>query len=593
MRPSITVAIVATIAATAALPLSSVDVGSAGTGIASVTIGPTWFTEIGGSTPELIVSAEDWGLLSNGTINNSGDYAKTFDDYFTARAKQGYNGVEVSLFSFTGLTGANDGDDWDGVFPFTPSTDPTTAANSAFWARRDYFLSSAASHGFRVFLNVTTPFLDAGAFTASWTNTQWTALGTFLAGRYAAQTNIMWIVGDDYFGDHDSGLNALLTALRAGGANQPISIQYYQEASSRKDIFNGSTLAWGSGNAQYNWGYSYNVSYDVVEKMGLEANPIPYLWADGLFLASGTTGITDVNLVRRMVWWALSSGSKGFNVGDNDMWTWPSTAYGQIAAKSFYTSQVPAISTYFRSLPNWHLLIADTSSQLVTAGRGTHASPITSGGSGTPYTSNSDAYVTASRTPDGTLAVIYMSHPSTITIDQTKMVAGYTATWVDPADGTTSAATPGTTYNSGSEGTNSVGDADWVLVLKQATSTSTTAVRFSKVQYDSPGHDTGNNKSLNDEWVVVINHGHRAKQLSGWSIRDRQGHVFKFPTFKLRPGKSVKLHTGRGTNSNKDLYWKQTGYVWNNTGDKAILKNKSKTVVDTCKWGDGDGRTAC
>jgi hypothetical protein len=29
-----------------------------------------------------------------------------------------------------------------------------------------------------------------------------------------------------------------------------------------------------------------------------------------------------------------------------------------------------------------------------------------------------------------------------------------------------------------------------------------------------------------------------------------------------------------GTDSKTDLYWRQEGYVWNNEGDKAILKNK-------------------
>ena len=119
------------------------------------------------------------------------------------------------------------------------------------------------------------------------------------------------------------------------------------------------------------------------------------------------------------------------------------------------------------------------------------------------------------------------------------------------------------------------------------------AVRFSKIQYDSPGNDTGSNKSLNSEWALVTNHGAKAKELTGWTSRDPQGHIFKFPTFKLKPGKSVRLHTGKGTNTGTDLYWKQDSYVWNNEGDKAILKNKSKTVVDTCKWGTGDGTTAC
>jgi len=51
-----------------------------------------------------------------------------------------------------------------------------------------------------------------------------------------------------------------------------------------------------------------------------------------------------------------------------------------------------------------------------------------------------------------------------------------------------------------------------------------------------------------------------------------------FPSFKLGAGKSVRLHTGQGTNSSTDLYWGKGWYVWNNTGDKAIIRDTwSKT----------------
>jgi hypothetical protein len=433
----------------------------------------TWFTSLAdGVTPSLLVSAEDWAILCNGGLNHAGDFAATYDDYFAKRQAQGYNSILVSLFSGTFFSGGANGPDSDGTYPFnTNSTDPLNPANTTFWARRDAFLTTAATYGFRVMLNASTPFVHVGSFTASWTTAQWAALGTFLGNRYAAQSNILWMMGDDYFDDTESGFDAFFNALRAAGAVQPISIQNYQETTSRADIFNGTARPWGAGHAQYNFGYSYNVTYDVVEKMGNEANPLPYFWADGTFLnTGGLSGITDVQLMRRQIWWALSSGSKGFQVGDNDIWTWDSTALGFVTSKSFYTAVVPAIAAAFRALPNWHLLKADTSNLLVTAGRGTHASPLTSGGSGGQYLSDTDSYVTASFIQSGThageLAVIYMSHGSTITIDESKMVAGYTATWLDPKSGATSSATPGTTYNSTAKGTNSDGQADWVLVLK-------------------------------------------------------------------------------------------------------------------------------
>lgn len=117
--------------------------------------------------------------------------------------------------------------------------------------------------------------------------------------------------------------------------------------------------------------------------------------------------------------------------------------------------------------------------------------------------------------------------------------------------------------------------------------------RFSGVQYDSPGDDTGSNRSLNAEWVRITNHSSHARVMTDWKLRDITGFLYVFPSFTLGAGKSVKVHTGSGVNSRTDLYWRLSGYVWNNTGDKATLKNSAGVVVDTCSWGDGAGFTSC
>lgn len=120
------------------------------------------------------------------------------------------------------------------------------------------------------------------------------------------------------------------------------------------------------------------------------------------------------------------------------------------------------------------------------------------------------------------------------------------------------------------------------------------AVRFTGAQYDSPGDDTGTNASLNAEWVRIKNTSSRNRNLTDWTVRDPQGHVFRFPEgYVLRSGRSVRIHTGSGSNSNTDLYWRQDNYVWNNSGDRAILRNAAGDRVDVCTWNDGDGFTSC
>src|SRR3954471_15031358 len=137
-----------------------------------------------------------------------------------------------------------------------------------------------------------------------------------------------------------------------------------------------------------------------------------------------------------------------------------------------------------------------------------------------------------------------------------------------------------------------VGAALAVAVLP-STADAASAVRLGTVQYDSPGSDTGSNLSLNAEWVTITNHAATKRTLTGWTLRDGQSHVYRFPAFTLAAGASVRVHTGNGADGAQNLYWANSNYVWNNTGDKATLKNKAGTTIDTCSWGDGSGSTYC
>ena len=123
---------------------------------------------------------------------------------------------------------------------------------------------------------------------------------------------------------------------------------------------------------------------------------------------------------------------------------------------------------------------------------------------------------------------------------------------------------------------------------------SATAVKFVSVQYDSPGDDTGSNYSVNKEWFRVKNTTGKAKLLAGWKVKDNTGYTFVFPSgYKLGAGRTVTVHTGKGSNTAAHLYWKQGYYVWNNTGDKARLITPGGAVADSCSWGDGSGYLGC
>ena len=110
------------------------------------------------------------------------------------------------------------------------------------------------------------------------------------------------------------------------------------------------------------------------------------------------------------------------------------------------------------------------------------------------------------------------------------------------------------------------------------------AIRITKIYFDSPGADTGSNTSLNAEYVVIKNTGTTRKALTGWTLRDASHHVYKFPTFRLGAGKSVKVHTGKGANTLGNLYWRSSSYIWNNDGDTATLKRSNGTVASRCSY---------
>jgi hypothetical protein len=119
------------------------------------------------------------------------------------------------------------------------------------------------------------------------------------------------------------------------------------------------------------------------------------------------------------------------------------------------------------------------------------------------------------------------------------------------------------------------------------------AIRITKIYFDSPGADTGSNFSLNAEWIRLRNTSARSRLLTGWKIRDAQGHVYTFGTYRLGAGLAVTVHTGNGSNTARHRYWRSDGYIWNNDGDTARLRNASGTVVDRCSYSGAGSSVTC
>jgi hypothetical protein len=124
---------------------------------------------------------------------------------------------------------------------------------------------------------------------------------------------------------------------------------------------------------------------------------------------------------------------------------------------------------------------------------------------------------------------------------------------------------------------------------------SASGARITRIYFDSPGPDYGSTKSLNGEWVAIRNTTRTGRNLTGWTLRDRSRHLYTFGRFVLAARKTVKIHSGRGRNTKANLHWRRAGrggYIWNNTGDTAVLRNAAGKVIDRCSYSRSDDPSA-
>ncbi|HET9518705.1 MAG TPA: lamin tail domain-containing protein [Actinoplanes sp.] len=123
------------------------------------------------------------------------------------------------------------------------------------------------------------------------------------------------------------------------------------------------------------------------------------------------------------------------------------------------------------------------------------------------------------------------------------------------------------------------------------------AVQLTKIVYNPAGTDTGSNTHLNKEYARLTNKTSKTISLKNWTLRDAAGHVYKFsPDYALASGKHMYVLVGKGTNgkpSSTFRYWGSKSYIWNNSGDTAILRDSTSKTIDTCRWGKGNGITYC
>jgi Lamin Tail Domain len=115
------------------------------------------------------------------------------------------------------------------------------------------------------------------------------------------------------------------------------------------------------------------------------------------------------------------------------------------------------------------------------------------------------------------------------------------------------------------------------------TAQAATCVKFVASNFDAPGDDNYM-PQLNQEWVRIKNSCGTAQSIGGWKIQDSGNiHTYKFASgTSIGAGASMTLHSGKGSNTATHKYWQRSyGAVWNNTGDRATLRNAGGTLMSS------------
>ena len=98
---------------------------------------------------------------------------------------------------------------------------------------------------------------------------------------------------------------------------------------------------------------------------------------------------------------------------------------------------------------------------------------------------------------------------------------------------------------------------------------------------------------LNDEVVTLTSSSAQTVDLTGWTITDRQGVAYEFPSgSSICRYKVISVHSGRGENTGVD-YFADWGWRWDDHGDVVILREADGNLVAKCQYGAVESALRC
>ena len=410
------------------------------------------------NAPFLIAGDSPQSLMVNIATNDA-------DMYFANRQSHAFNSVWINVLCTTYTGGNADGSTYDGIMPFTGYLPggvndlahyDLTKPNEAYFARCDQMLNLANKYGLMVFLDP----IETGGWTTTVLNNgakNCRAFGRYLGKRFKNFPNIIWMSGNDDSAWtnplQDVAVSAVALGIRQGDRQHIHTVELTSPSGSLDDPH------W-AGIIKANASYTYNPTYAQILRDYHRKKFVPFFLAEANYEFENINGPgTTAPVLRKQEYWANLSGATGQLYGNHATWTFESGWQSLLDTPG--AIQMAYVARLFEPRA-WYKLVPDTNHVTVTAGFGTFSS--------TDTVANND-YLTAARTPDGTLVMAYTPVIQLFTVDMTKLSGPVTARWYDPSNGSYTSIDGSPLSNTGTQdftppGNNSDGDGDWVLVLE-------------------------------------------------------------------------------------------------------------------------------
>ena len=413
--------------------------------------------------PFLIVGDSPWELTSQLSKQDTLVY---LDD----RKRRGFNTILIELMTHKFTSHTPPWMNAEGEVPFEDNHDFTTV-RERFLEHVAWVIERAAERGMLVLL--APAYMGYGCADEGWCQvmlangvSKLTRFGELVGRRFARFDNLIWVDGGDLTPSttgHPSQLdlvNAVVDGIKLGDGGSHLHTAHWSRQISSSE---GPAVPWLDIDATYS-GRKQLTFLDSLDDWSRDAGVRPAFLIEGKYESEHNLKRSEL---RAQMYQPLLSGSMGFLFGNDPIWFFGRPGDGN-PAWSFSSGEkvhwMEALGSpgahyvgYARQLfdsINWPALQPDAQHRILKS-RSTGAVP--------------EHNVSLAATPDGKLAVAYLTARLDITVDLSRFASDVRPTWYDPTSGATIVETQRT--NSGlhtfkADRQNSEGASDWVLLLQ-------------------------------------------------------------------------------------------------------------------------------